>query len=292
MPPARTTAAITSSIAVSSLRRPRGGDRPTGLRVQGATDRPREWRVDGCGGAARGPRFSGAAESRRSGRTDARVRLRLSRGSVGSEAAGFGTAVFAGLSRPHGPVIRCADRSTARGRAQSGRRPPGALRLALDGADGVVGELELVAAAHEQSERALALAVGTRRRPQATAEQVDGGGELVVVIGVRRRGARERPVDSEGDEAMLDALGAPRVEAPAVLGEAPREASVVEVTLALELGNRPLDARGLDPLALEMAPDLGHRAVAVAEVHVAQIERILKLSLRVRRPLDGAAHAA
>ena len=52
MPPARTTAAITSSIAVSSLRRPRCRGRPSVPRVRGATDRPREWRVDGNGSAA------------------------------------------------------------------------------------------------------------------------------------------------------------------------------------------------------------------------------------------------
>ena len=81
IPPARTTAAITNSIAVSSPRRPRGGDRPSVLRVHGATDRPRR-RTYGDGSAARRPRFSGAAEVRRSGSTDVRVRLGISRWSV------------------------------------------------------------------------------------------------------------------------------------------------------------------------------------------------------------------
>ena len=71
-----------------------------------------------------------------------------------------------------------------------------------------------------------------------------------------------------------------------------REARIVEVALAAELVDRAVDAGRLDALALEVAADLGHRAVAVAEVGEAQIEGILKLSLRVRRPLDEAAHAA
>ena len=41
-----------------------------------------------------------------------------------------------------------------------------------------------------------------------------------------------------------------------------------------------------------MAANLGHRTIATAEEGEAQIESILKLSLRVRCTLDEAAHAA
>ena len=53
------------------------------------------------------------------------------------------------------------------------------------------------------------------------------------------------------------------------------------------------DRRRLDAFALEMAADLGHRAVAVAEIAEAEVEGLLKLSLRVSCPLmDQPAHAA
>ena len=123
-------------------------------------------------------------------------------------------------------------------------------------------------------------------------QNVERGGELVVRAARRECGGGDRRLDAQSEQPALDAVGAPPVEAAAILGEAAGEACVVEVLQALELGDRAVDPGRLDALALEMAADLGHRAVAVAEVAIAEVERVLKLSLRVRRPRDQLAHAA
>src|SRR4051794_33723937 len=60
-------------------------------------------------------------------------------------------------------------------------RCPGArIAGALEGADGVVGELELVALAYEHAEGAVALAVVGRRGREAAAQERDGGVQLVL----------------------------------------------------------------------------------------------------------------
>ena len=98
---------------------------------------------------------------------------------------------------------------------------------------------------------------------------------------------------AERDEAALDALGAPGVEPTAVLREALRVARVVEVAEAVELRERPVDGGRLHALSLEVPAHLGDGAVAVAEIAEAEVEGLLKLSLRVSCPLmDQAAHAA
>jgi hypothetical protein len=147
----------------------------------------------------------------------------------------------------------------------------------LEGAHRVVGELEVVAPAGQQAECPFALAICGRRPAEAPAQQVHGGAELVVaeILGERRRD--DLLVDAELAEAALDAIAAPGIEAPAILGEAAREAGVVEHVEALELGHRRVDGALSDVAALEVAAHLGHRAVTVAEEPEAQVERCLEL---------------
>jgi hypothetical protein len=109
--------------------------------------------------------------------------------------------------RPQGRSFAALDRSTAAMRAQSGPRraatcarreavrggaaggPPrvrrGPLlsgRVALEGANRVVGEIELVALAHEQAEGTFAIAVVGGRALEAAAQ--DGEGRLELLVGV------------------------------------------------------------------------------------------------------------
>src|SRR4051812_16896390 len=80
--------------------------------------------------------------------------------------------------------------------------------------------------------------------------------------------------DAERLQPAGDALAAPAVKPPPVLREAPRICAVVEVAGPLELGHGGVGDRPLHALALEMTAHLGHRAVAVAEPAVGQVQRV------------------
>ncbi|MEA2246177.1 MAG: hypothetical protein QOH46_706 [Solirubrobacteraceae bacterium] len=165
--------------------------------------------------------------------------------------------------------------------------------VALEGAHGLVGQVELIAAASQETEGALALAIRGRRRLKTPPEDRYRGCELVVPRLAREPRGDEPGLDAQGGQPALYAIRAPAVQPTAILRESLDEACIVEVAHALELCERRVDPAGLYPLALEMAPDLGHRAVTMAEVTEALVESFLKLSLRVRRALSHQQrHAA
>src|SRR3954452_5439568 len=107
-------------------------------------------------------------------------------------------------------------------------------RVALERPHGVVGELELVPAADEQPEGALAAAFVGGRRGQAPPQERERRLELVLArLGRHFRADPLRP-HARVLEAAADALAAPAVERAAVIREALRAARVVEVALLAE----------------------------------------------------------
>src|SRR4051794_22909574 len=106
--------------------------------------------------------------------------------------------------------------------------------------NGVVSRLEVVALAHQEAQRALALAVVGGRLAVAAAQQRERRVELrsVVVAGERRPDVLAR--DAVVDELALDPVGAPAIEQATVLGEALREPAVVEIALLAQLRDHAL----------------------------------------------------
>src|SRR5688500_1193508 len=100
----------------------------------------------------------------------------------------------------------------------------------------VVRELEVIALADEHAERAVALARSLRWLGEPAREQLERGLHLPRVVLLADRRGDDLAVDPEREQLALDALGAPGVEAPAVVGEALRVARVVEVALLGQLG--------------------------------------------------------
>ena len=109
--------------------------------------------------------------------------------------------------------------------------------------------------------------LGKRVEP-AVADQV--GTELI------ERGRDQRRIHSQREEPALDPLGAPGVDRAPVLGEALGVAGVVQVPEMVQLVDRAADDRRIDPLGAQALSHLGHRAVAVAEEAVGQVQRVLQ----------------
>src|SRR3954471_23881395 len=109
------------------------------------------------------------------------------------------------------------------------RRGRRALPLALEDADGVIGQLQLIAAPRAHPERAVAAAVRPRRAAHLRAQDLERRGELVVAIGAPDCPARDARLEPVRNALALDAVGAPGVGPAAVLGEAAGEPGVVEV---------------------------------------------------------------
>src|SRR5688572_8413768 len=104
-------------------------------------------------------------------------------------------------------------------------------------ADRVVRELELVALAEQDSERAVAVAGRRRRLGEAAGEDGQRRLELLRRLLLADDGGHELTVDAEREQLALDALGAPAVEPAAVVREPLRVARVVEVALLAQLGD-------------------------------------------------------
>ena len=148
------------------------------------------------------------------------------------------------------------------------------------GAHGVVGDLGLVALAHEHPPRAIALTVSLTWRV-ALVQQRDCCGELVVAVVGRERRRDQLGLDPAPCELALDAVDPPPLQLALVLREPTGVALVVDGAGGPQLGDRVVDRVRLDPLALEPRPQLGDGAVAAAERTVGELDRALELFRRV-----------
>ena len=105
--------------------------------------------------------------------------------------------------------------------------------------------------------------------------------ELRILIAVGQGGGHQLRSDPGRQQPALDAVRTPAVQRSAVLGEAPRVASIVEVALPLQLLERRIDRRRADALALEVAAHLEDGPVAACEEVDADVQRVLKVRLRI-----------
>ena len=177
-----------------------------------------------------------------------------------------------------------------------GRKSPLGLGrgLAAVRAHGLVGQLGLVALAHEQPPRAVALAVPDRRQRKALRQHVDRGAQLLVALPRRYGHLGEIGWHAAPAQVPQDALGAPALERALVLREALGEAGVVEVAGRLQLAYSVLDRLRLDPFAFQAGAELGDRAVARRDCPVGELCRPLALGARggARGPVEREGVAA
>jgi hypothetical protein len=125
--------------------------------------------------------------------------------------------------------------------------------------------LQRVAAPDEHAQRPIAVAPGGRRRRETSAQEREGGDELVVLGLVAERGLDMLRGDSEPAQPADDAVAAPVVQSAAVLGEALRERGVVEVAAVSELADHAVGVVRRDALLGEPGPQLLDRAIAPVE---------------------------
>jgi hypothetical protein len=157
--------------------------------------------------------------------------------------------------------------------------------------DRVVSELELVALAHEHTERPVAVALIGERLRKPPAQDSDSSVQLADPI-QRAHGRRcQLWLNPHAEELAFDPLGTPLVELTAVLCEALRVAAVVEDPLLLQLGYGCLDRVWLHSFPCEISPYLGDRPVAPRQEPVAELDRVLDACLWIQRPL-GSGQAA
>jgi hypothetical protein len=150
--------------------------------------------------------------------------------------------------------------------------------------NGVVRQLGVEAAPYQELPGAVARAV-VRERGEALREEALSRCQLV-----RAAALGERRLDQLGGYAtarqvLLDPLGSPAVQRAPVLGEPLRIPGVIEDVRALELADHLVDQPGLDPLALEIGPQLGGRPVANRQRPAGDVEGPAELLL-------GSAQAA
>lgn len=142
---------------------------------------------------------------------------------------------------------------------------------------GIVRELELVAAPDQHAECAIARPVVVRRIGKPVFEQVQRRLKLVAGPELGQRRGHQLGSDAQLGEPAFDALGPPAVQRTPVGCEAHREARVVEIALLAQRVDRFGRRRLRDPARVQMRPDLGDRAIAPAEVTVGQAECALEL---------------
>src|SRR5215217_4835757 len=102
------------------------------------------------------------------------------------------------------------------------RRPPQRSELLVGAgvaAQRVMGEIQLVALAHEHAERAVALAWRLRYGGHTAAQQLDRRRQLARVVALPERGGDVLGRDAERPQAPLDPLRPPGIEALTILGE-------------------------------------------------------------------------
>src|SRR4051794_23829025 len=107
------------------------------------------------------------------------------------------------------------DRSTARPSAQCRASARSVQGLGVDAgvaAQGVVGELEVVALSDEDGERPVSVSGRLRWGREAAREQLERGGHLGGMVLLGERGGDQLAVDAERVELALYAVGAPGVQ--------------------------------------------------------------------------------
>jgi hypothetical protein len=149
--------------------------------------------------------------------------------------------------------------------------------------------LQLVALADQHAERPLEVARRRRRIGEAACQQRERRFELARVVLLADGGGDQVGLDAERAQLALDALGAPPVQAPAVVGEALSVPGVVEVALLEQLPDDDLDRLRVDALARERAGELGDRPVTPVERAPRQIAGVLDALLGIFRERPQAA---
>jgi hypothetical protein len=190
------------------------------------------------------------------------------------------------FSLTRGLSARASEGSSRRGPAQGGLRGP-AVRP-----NGVVGELWLVAPAHEELPGAVARPVVVQRPAEPLGEQAGRRLELVAAAAGGERGLDQIARDAAPDELLLDPVGTPSHQGAAILGEPLGEAGIVEDVGGLQLGDDLVDELGLDPLALEICPQVRDRPVAYRQGLAGEIERPAQLLLGRRQAAFSSGASA
>src|SRR5215218_2752093 len=164
-------------------------------------------------------------------------------------------------------------------------RPSEVLVGARVAAQRVMCELELVALAEEHGERAVPVARRLRDRRHAPLEQRDRRLQLAFAILLAERRGDVLGRHAERAQPPADALGAPGVEPPTVIGEALREAGVVDEAAVGELGDDGAGVRGDDALPGEDSAQLELGPVAAVECAPGDRAGALEPLRRVGEPL-------
>src|SRR5205823_7013379 len=99
----------------------------------------------------------------------------------------------------------------------------------------------------------------------------------------RERRIDQRPIDPPLEQGSPDPLGSPLLEGALVLGKQARVARVVQVPLLAEQLDRAVHRGGITAELLQMAPHLGDRPVAPAQVTMGGVERALKIVFEIER---------
>src|SRR3954451_877495 len=163
----------------------------------------------------------------------------------------------------------CAARSCRPATARSGGA---GLDAPLVQPHGLVRELGLLAAAHEQAPGPVARAGVGRPVRQPLPEQLERAVELVVAA-LRGAGAlHELRLDAAPLQVARDALGPPQLERALVLGELLGVALVVEEAALGELLDGRIDCARLVTPALQEGLQLGHGASARGECLVRKVD--------------------
>ena len=134
--------------------------------------------------------------------------------------------------------------------------------LPLVAAYGLVGHIGVVAAAHEQTQCTLPAPVVHGPGRRSLGEQGARGLELRLRVAIGEHLTHELGRNPPTLQTSGDPLLAPAVESPPIFDETAREAGVVEVPAAGDLGQRRLGGGRLDASPLEERSQLGGRVVA------------------------------
>src|SRR5438552_9584280 len=137
----------------------------------------------------------------------------------------------------------------------------------------VVGDLVLVAAPGQEAERPGSVGV-LRQGPAASGEQVAGPADLSLVRVRLDRRLGENGHHPARQQSLANSLGAPAAQLALVLGVAPGEALIVELSDLRQATDRRLDLLGTVAPPLEPRGQLGARPLPVAQRAEGDLERV------------------